>query len=78
LILFVIGFLKLVYHSESGVILGVHIFGKDASEMVHHPAAFMNREDTVWDALYSVPPAVTYDEIFIEAAQKASYQTANE
>ena len=70
-------FLKLVYNSTTGVILGVHIFGMDASEMVNHPSAFINREDTVWDALHSVPPAVTYDEIFIKAAQKASYQIAN-
>ena len=45
--------------------------------MVNHPAAFINRGDTVWDALHSVPPAVTYDEIFIKAAQKASFRIAN-
>mmetsp|Transcript_15043 Transcript_15043/g.34878 ORF Transcript_15043/g.34878 Transcript_15043/m.34878 type:complete len:544 (+) Transcript_15043:157-1788(+) len=69
-------FLKLVYNKSTGVILGVHIFGKDASEMVNHPAAFINRQDTIWDALHSVPPAVTYDEIFIKAADKASWQIA--
>jgi len=69
-------FLKLIYNKKSGVILGVHIFGKDASEMVNHPAGFINREATIWDACHSVPPAVTYDEIFIKAAQKASCQIA--
>jgi len=66
-------YLKLIFHLDSGVILGCHIFGKDAAEMINHPASFINRDQTIWDALHSVPPAVTFGEIFIKAAQKASY-----
>ena len=56
-------FLKIVYLKTSGSILGVHIFGKDASEMINHGAAFVNRGQTIWDVIHSIPPAVTYDEV---------------
>ena len=69
-------FLKIVYLKTSGSILGVHIFGKDASEMINHGAAFVNRGQTIWDVIHSIPPAVTYDEVFLRAARRACYSMA--
>jgi len=69
-------FLKVVFRKSSGAIVGVHIFGKDASEMINHGASFVNRGGTVWDVLHSIPPAVTYDECFLRAVRKACYSFA--
>ena len=64
-------FLKLVFQRSSGRILGVHIFGRDAAEMVQHAAVLVNGEKTIWTAIKEIPPAVTYGEVLMSACFRA-------
>ncbi|KAA8500025.1 Glutathione reductase, chloroplastic [Porphyridium purpureum] len=64
-------FLKLVYTKDGGVIIGVSIFGSDASEIVQNVCSSINRGDTLWQIARSVPPAVTYQESLRTAALRA-------
>ena len=64
-------FLKLVFQRSTGRILGVHIFGRDAAEMVQHAAVLVNGEKTIWTAIKEVPPAVTYGEVLMSACFRA-------
>jgi hypothetical protein len=36
----------------------------------------VNRGATIWDVIHSIPPAVTYDEVFLRAARRACYSLA--
>ncbi|KAK3255942.1 hypothetical protein CYMTET_34903 [Cymbomonas tetramitiformis] len=68
------GFLKLVYKVPDGNVLGVHIFGPDASEMIYLAGALVNDNgfDTIWDIARFIPPAVTYQEMFKIAGHRAA------
>jgi len=65
--------LKMVFQKSTGRILGVHIFGADAAEMIHHAGSLVNNpiENTIWHVVKSVPPAVTYAEVLMKACQRA-------
>jgi len=65
--------LKMVFQKSTGRILGVHIFGADAAEMIHHASSLVNNpiENTIWHVVKSVPPAVTYAEVLMKACQRA-------
>mmetsp|Transcript_51277 Transcript_51277/g.59914 ORF Transcript_51277/g.59914 Transcript_51277/m.59914 type:complete len:118 (+) Transcript_51277:244-597(+) len=65
--------LKLVFQISTGRILGVHIFGADAAEMIHHAGGLVNNplENTIWHVVKSVPPAVTYAEVLMKACYRA-------
>lgn len=67
-----IGFVKVVIHNKYGKILGVHIVGADAAEMIAEPAALMSMEVTaneVADSIIHAHP--TYSEAFMEACADA-------
>ena len=51
----------------------MHIFGRDAAEMIHHCGLVVNskEENTVWAVCRTVPPAVTYHEVFLKACYRA-------
>jgi len=65
--------LKMVFQKSTGRILGVHIFGTDAAEMIHHASSLVNNpiENTIWHVVKSVPPAVTYAEVLMKACERA-------
>merc|ERR1719203_1167741 len=65
------GFLKLVYHAESGKVLGVHVFGDSSADFICFGAEAVCDGDTVYDVLQFTFPAVTYHELYHLAAAEA-------
>jgi NAD(P) transhydrogenase len=62
------GMLKLVFRKDNGVILGVHILGHDACEMVHYGMALVKEESTIFELMTTIFTAVTFHDLFKEAA----------
>jgi len=62
------GMLKLVFDSDSRRILGVHIIGNDACELVHYGMDLVDQEATIFDVIGTLFTAVTFHELFKEAA----------
>jgi NAD(P) transhydrogenase len=66
------GLLKLLFDANDGRLLGVHIVGNGASELVHIGQAYLNMEATAFDvaeALYNYP---TLSDLYRHAAQTAA------
>ena len=61
-------FLKLVCLKQDGRILGVHIYGEGASELIHLGATLVSAGDTVFKLQYRTFPAVTFHEIYKNGA----------
>ncbi|CAB9503753.1 Soluble pyridine nucleotide transhydrogenase [Seminavis robusta] len=68
------GLLKLVVDADSGRIVGVHIIGKDAAEMVHYGMSLVRSKNTIYDLMTTMFTAVTFHELFKEAALAANQQ----
>jgi len=66
------GVLKLVFDRESKRILGVHIIGTDACEMVHYGMGLVEKQTTIFDLIGTLFTAVTFHELFKEAAFNAN------
>ena len=64
-------FLKLVCLRQDGRILGVHIYGEGASELIHLGASLVADGNTVFDLQYKSFPAVTLHEVYRNAAMLA-------
>jgi len=62
------GMLKLVFDRDSAVILGVHIIGTDACELVHYGMDLVAKRATLFDVIGTLFTAVTFHELFKEAA----------
>jgi len=62
-----IGLLKLVFEKPTGRILGVHILGEDACELIHYGTALAQSGKTVFEVLGTVFTAVTFHELFKNA-----------
>ena len=62
------GLLKLVFDVESREILGVHIIGRDACELVHYGMDLVMKRATIFDVIGTLFTAVTFHELFKEAA----------
>ncbi|CAD7946934.1 unnamed protein product [Amoebophrya sp. A120] len=79
-----VGFLKLVVATrmaqkqesgkdlKAGQILGVHIIGESACELINVGAVFVHEKKTVFDVLELVFPAVTMHELYARAANDAT------
>jgi pyruvate/2-oxoglutarate dehydrogenase complex dihydrolipoamide dehydrogenase (E3) component len=67
-----VGFIKFVYLLDGGQIVGTHLFGEDASEMVHYGAVLVNSRHTVFDVVKEVMAGVTYQEAYRTAGLVAS------
>jgi NAD(P) transhydrogenase len=65
------GLLKLVYEKPAGRILGVHICGDDACELIHYGMELVKGRRTIKDLTSSLFSAVTYHEMYKIAAQAA-------
>eukprot|EP00928_Gymnodinium_smaydae_P001984 TRINITY_DN10705_c1_g2_i2.p1 TRINITY_DN10705_c1_g2~~TRINITY_DN10705_c1_g2_i2.p1 ORF type:complete len:1548 (-),score=352.87 TRINITY_DN10705_c1_g2_i2:71-4570(-) len=62
------GFIKLLYSSESGVVLGVHLCGDNACELVNFGAEAVDSGMTIFEILQYVFPAVTYGYLYHRSA----------
>merc|ERR1711988_1593938 len=60
--------LKLVFDKETKRILGVHIIGTDACELVHYGMDLVEQKATIFDVIGTLFTAVTFHELFKEAA----------
>eukprot|EP00746_Dinoflagellata_sp_MGD_P018924 gnl/MRDRNA2_/MRDRNA2_143946_c0_seq1.p1 gnl/MRDRNA2_/MRDRNA2_143946_c0~~gnl/MRDRNA2_/MRDRNA2_143946_c0_seq1.p1 ORF type:complete len:788 (+),score=136.48 gnl/MRDRNA2_/MRDRNA2_143946_c0_seq1:2-2365(+) len=67
------GFLKLIFDSRDGKVLGVHICGENASDLINYAVDVVNQA-TVYDILDFVFPTMTYHEVYQIAAHKAKIQ----
>lgn len=65
------GLLKLVFDRETGRVLGVHILGECAPDLINYGAEVVNDGDTIFDMLQFVFPAVTYHMLYHHAASQA-------
>ncbi|GKY98022.1 hypothetical protein MPSEU_000760300 [Mayamaea pseudoterrestris] len=65
------GLLKLVYNKENGRIIGVHICGDDACELIHYGMELVKGQTTINTLTSSMFSAVTYHEMYRIAAQAA-------
>jgi len=70
------GFLKMVFSRDGGKVLGVHLCGNHASELINFGAEAINDGLTVFDILSFVFPAVTYHRLYNLAAQEAKLRIA--
>ncbi|MCK5688833.1 Si-specific NAD(P)(+) transhydrogenase, partial [Myxococcota bacterium] len=65
------GLMKLLFDAESLQILGAHIVGRNASELIHTGQAFLNHQATAWEiseSLYNYP---TLSDLYRHAAIEA-------
>jgi len=62
------GTLKLVFDRETTKILGVHIIGTDACELVHYGMDLVAQGVTIFEVINTLYTAVTFHELFKEAA----------
>ena len=69
-------FYKIIYRisdeNDNGRILGVHVYGSGASEMIHNAATLVNSNATVWEVCRTVPPAVTVQDVLKMACVRAA------
>mmetsp|Transcript_32360 Transcript_32360/g.67862 ORF Transcript_32360/g.67862 Transcript_32360/m.67862 type:complete len:619 (+) Transcript_32360:400-2256(+) len=65
------GLLKLVFDKETGQIMGVHICGDDACELIHYGMELVKAERTIEDVLTNLYSAVTFHEMYRIAALAA-------
>jgi NAD(P) transhydrogenase len=66
--------MKLVFRVDDGVILGVHILGDDACEMIHYGMDLVTEEVTIFKVMTTCFTAVTFHELFKEAALAGNNQ----
>jgi NAD(P) transhydrogenase len=65
------GLLKLVFDKDSGLIMGVHICGDDACELIHYGMELIKSKRTIDDVLSNLYSAVTFHEMYRIAAMAA-------
>eukprot|EP00930_Biecheleria_cincta_P053224 TRINITY_DN3861_c0_g1_i1.p1 TRINITY_DN3861_c0_g1~~TRINITY_DN3861_c0_g1_i1.p1 ORF type:complete len:627 (+),score=112.76 TRINITY_DN3861_c0_g1_i1:125-2005(+) len=70
------GYLKMIYNRDVGKVLGVHLCGNHASELINFGAEAINDGLTIYDILSFVFPAVTYHRLYSLAAQEAKLRIA--
>mmetsp|Transcript_17471 Transcript_17471/g.42908 ORF Transcript_17471/g.42908 Transcript_17471/m.42908 type:complete len:604 (+) Transcript_17471:103-1914(+) len=63
------GLLKLVFEKPAGRILGVHIVGDDACELIHYGMELVNGKRTLLDLTSRLFAAVTFHEMYRLAAE---------
>lgn len=66
------GFLKLVFDRSDGRVVGVHILGTDACELIHYGMELINGKRTIFDVMSTLFTAVTFHELFKAAALDAN------
>jgi len=70
------GMLKLVSQKNNGQIIGVHIVGDDACELIHYGMELVRGKRTVMDVISNMYSAVTFHEMYRIAALAALDEAA--
>lgn len=70
------GLLKLLFDASDGRLVGVHIVGEGASELVHIGQAYLRMEATAFDIAESIYNYPTLSDLYRHAAQTASSELA--
>jgi mycothione reductase len=70
-----IGFVKLLFESQTKRLLGAHIIGEEASDMIHMLIAFINMNATLEDLLKTVYVHPALPEVIRNAARNALIQS---
>lgn len=65
------GFVKIISDNKYGEILGVHILGENATDLIAEAVTAMELEATVYELAKSIHPHPTLSESIMEAAHKA-------
>ena len=65
------GFIKVIVEKKYGEILGVHMVGESATELISEAAALMAMEITAHEAAEIIHPHPTFSEAFMEACADA-------
>jgi dihydrolipoamide dehydrogenase len=65
------GFIKVIVEKKYGAILGVHMVGESATELISEAAALMEMEITAHEATEIIHPHPTFSEAFMEACADA-------
>jgi dihydrolipoamide dehydrogenase len=65
------GFVKVVTDADSGALLGVHIIGPQAAELIHEAVVAMRAEATVDELIHAIHVHPTLAEVVHEAAGAA-------
>ena len=65
------GFVKMLYHTKTGELLGAHILGENASELIHTVALSITAELTEAEFMETVFPHPTLSEMLQEASLSA-------
>ena len=71
------GFIKIVSDKQYGEILGIHILGPKATELVASSVALMAGEFTVDELINTMYPHPTLNEVFPEAARAVQGRALN-
>jgi dihydrolipoamide dehydrogenase len=71
------GFVKLICDARTDQIIGVHIIGADATELIGEKALGMLLQATAWEVSLTIHPHPTLNEIFGEAALAVEGQEIN-
>lgn len=65
------GFVKIISDNQYGEVIGVHIIGSDAANMISKAVAIMQLEGTIYDLAKTIHPHPTFSEALVEAAYGA-------
>ena len=71
------GFIKIVADKQYGEILGIHIIGPKATELVSSSVALLGGEFTVEELINTMYPHPTLNEVFPEAARAVHGRALN-
>jgi len=71
------GFAKVLFHATTGALLGAHLFGSAATELISESVLVRSAELTEQDILAAVHPHPTLSEAFHEAVAQAFGESVN-
>ena len=71
------GFCKVVAHAETSEVLGVHLIGPHATDLIAEPTLGMTLEVTDWEVGASTHPHPTLSEVIGEAAMAVDGRSIN-
>ena len=71
------GFAKVLFHADTGALLGAHLFGSAATELISESVLVRSAELTEADILAAVHPHPTLSESFHEAVGQAFGESVN-
>ncbi len=66
-----LGFVKIIADKQYGEVIGVHIIGSDAANMISKAVSIIQLEGTVYDLAKTIHPHPTFSEALAEAAYGA-------